>query len=348
LPVPSSASSELAAAIAAADSGAIPFDQYMSIALYGAHGFYTSGGSAGRRGDFITSPEVGPLFGAVMARAITGCWRDLGEPDDFRVVEVGAGPGTLARAILAARPRGMASYVAVEVSAAQRERHPAGVVSQGEMPTEPFVGMIVANELLDNLPFRLAVFDNGWREAFVTIGTDTMLAEVLSAPIHPLPSWLPSSAPHGSRVPLQDAAAAWVGSARDLLTAGSVLACDYATESTAQLAAMPWREWLRTYRGHERGSHYLRDPGLQDITTQVALDQLPHAEAVRTQRQFLLRWGIEDLVEEGRRRWTEHASAPNVAALTMRSRISEAEALLDAGGLGAFSVIEWASRGEGP
>ena len=75
----------------------------------------------------------------------------------------------------------------------------------------------------------------------------------------------------------------------------------------------------------------------------MASDQLPPPETVRSQRQFLLRWGIDDLVAEGRRVWTEHASAPTVAALMMRSRVSEAEALLAADGLGGFSVMEWAA-----
>jgi SAM-dependent MidA family methyltransferase len=283
------------------------------------------------------------LFGAVIARAITGCWRELGEPADFHVVEVGAGPGTLARAVLAARPEGLTSYTAVEVSAAQRERHPANIVSLATMPTEPFVGMVIANELLDNLPFRLLVFDGGWREAFVTLGTDGAAAEVLSAPIQPVPAWLPTTAAHGTRVPVQDNAVTWVDQARRLVSAGRVVAIDYTTASTAELATMPWREWLRTYRGHERGSHYLRDLGHQDITTQVAVDQLPPAETVRSQRQFLLRWGIDELVEEGRRVWNEQAASPTVAALTMRSRIREAEALLDPAGLGGFTVLEWTS-----
>ena len=62
-------------------------------------------GRAGRRGDFITSPEVGPLFGAVVARALDAWWAEAGEPDVFTVVEAGAGPGTLARSVLAAAPR---------------------------------------------------------------------------------------------------------------------------------------------------------------------------------------------------------------------------------------------------
>ena len=78
-----SAADEIRDAIAAAEpvggQRAIPFERFMDLALYGEHGFYNSGGVAGRRGDFITSPEVGPLFGAVLARALDVWWRELGE-----------------------------------------------------------------------------------------------------------------------------------------------------------------------------------------------------------------------------------------------------------------------------
>ena len=116
---------------------------------------------------------------------------------------------------------------------------------------------------------------------------------------------------------------------------------DYCTPVTAALAAVPWREWLRTYRAHDRGAHYLREVGQQDITTQVCLDQLPEPYAVRDQAQFLARWGLDDLVAEGRRAWEAAAARPDVAALKMRSRLREAEALCDLNGLGAFTVIEF-------
>ena len=82
----------------------VRFDEWMDRALYGPEGFYNAGGKAGRRGDFITSPEVGPLFGAVLARMIDAEWRRLGEPSSFTVVDAGAGPGTLSRGILSAEP----------------------------------------------------------------------------------------------------------------------------------------------------------------------------------------------------------------------------------------------------
>ena len=322
-----------------AAGGVVRFDEYLELALYGEHGFYSRHGQAGRRGDFLTSPEVGPLFGAVLARWIASEFDRLGSPDDFVVVEHGAGPGTLARSILLAAPEWRDRYIAVEVSAAQRALHPEGVVSTASFD-EPSRGVVVANELLDNLPFRLAVNDDGWREAFVDVGRDGQLVEILrQAP--PEWHWLPLHAPHGARVPVQGTAADWISAARGLLRSGSVVVFDYAVPTTAELARRPWRSWLRTYRAHERGGHYLRDVGQQDITSDVCIDQLPPPDAVRTQAQFLRRWGIDELVEDGRSAWEAAAHAPDLAALRMRSRAREAEALLDVGGLGSFQVLEW-------
>lgn len=314
----------------------------MDDALYGPDGFYNSGGSAGRRGDFITSPEVGPLFGAVLARYLDAEWERIGRPDPFTVVDAGAGPGTLARAVLAAAPACGAAmrYVAVEVAAAQRQRHPDGIVSTAHLPDGPLDGVIVANELLDNLPFRLAVHDGGWREAYVTID-DGRAVERLSAPFDPRPSVLPARAGIGARAPLVDRAAAWVDDARSRVRTGSLLVIDYGVTLTAELAMRPWRGWLRTYRGNEPGDHYLAAPGTQDITTDVPFDQLPDPDAVRSQAQFLQLWGIGELVEEGRRVWAEQAARPGLEAMKMRSRVSESEALLDPAGLGGFLVAEW-------
>jgi SAM-dependent MidA family methyltransferase len=432
--------------------GPLPLDQFIDAALYDVGGFYASGASAGRRGDFITSPEVGPLFGAVVARALDAWWVGLGRPDPYVVVEAGAGPGTLARAVLAARPACAAAlrYVLVERTAAQRSRHGPGLplvppaeafvgsdddaaaesddgafargdaafvgdddaalagdddppaevdadgrghaggssasanigraggssasanigraggspasanigraggspasartgrgplcVSLGELPAVRFTGVVIANELLDNLAFGLLVQDDGWREARVGVGDDGRFVELLVPPSGPLPRGLPSTAPLGARVPVQRGAAAWLDDALAHLERGRVVAFDY-TSTTAAMASRPWREWLRTYREHERGGHYLREPGTQDITCEVALDQLGREpDAVRTQAQWLQLHGIDELVEEGRRRWREQAHVGDLDALRARSRVAEAEALLDPAGLGGFTVAEW-------
>ncbi|MFV0306167.1 MAG: SAM-dependent methyltransferase [Desertimonas sp.] len=322
--------------------GRITFQRFMSMALYGTDGFYAGGGRAGRRGDFLTSPEVGPLFGAVLARYLDAVWDELGRPAPFDVVEVGAGPGTLARTIQAARPAVAAAgrYLAVETSAAQRARHPEGVISLAEPPAVDVAGVVLANELLDNLPFRLVVFDGAWREAMVA-DDGGRLVEVLGPPLADVPAVLPTTAPLGARAALQEAASEWVTAARALLPRGRVLAIDYTRPTTSVMSATPWREWLRTYAGHRRGRHYLADPGGQDITVDVALDQLPHPDRRLDQAAFLRRWGIEGLVAEGNAVWAERAASPDLRALTMRSRAREAEALLDVAGLGGFDVLEW-------
>ena len=333
---------EISAALSFA-GGEIPFSEYMRIALYGEGGFYTTGGRAGRRGgDFITSPEVGPLFGTVIARALDAWWKELGSPSWFDVVECGAGPGTLARSILAAQPEcsGAMHYVAVEISAAQRALHPQGVESRETMPDGPITGVILANELLDNLPFRLFVFDGSWMEAFVSQASGGQFVEVLRTP-DAVPSCLPQTAPHGSRAPIPDAAYSWVRDCLLKISNGRLLLFDYCSVSTANISLAPWREWLRTYRGQNRGAHYLTDPGSQDITAQVMLDQLPSGFTTLTQSEFLMQWGINDLVREGTEYWESIKNAPDVVAMKMRSRSSEASALSDQQGLGSFISIQF-------
>jgi SAM-dependent MidA family methyltransferase len=120
---------------------------------------------------------------------------------------------------------------------------------------------------------------------------------------------------------------------------GRLLLFDYCSTSTAEIVLTPWREWLRTYRDQGRGSHYLTEPGTQDITAQVMTDQLPPGFTSSTQAEFLMQWGINDLVREGSDYWESMKNAPDVAAMKMRSRASESKSLTDQSGLGMFSVL---------
>jgi SAM-dependent MidA family methyltransferase len=341
--VPSAAES-ITAAITAA-GGAISFEQYMSLALYCEGGFYQDGGKAGRRGDFITSPEVGPLFAAVVARYLDNCWNELGRPESFDVVEVGAGPGTLARGIFDAQPQCLSAikYVAVEISESQRAMHPDFVESAESIPDRSIQGVVLANELLDNLPFKLFVYDDAWKEAFVALGDGGKFVEVLRH-VDGVPEVLPKSAPLGSRAPIQVAASQWMRDVTQKLSSGKVLIFDYCSASTSEIAVSPWREWLRTYKDHERGVHYLLDPGSQDITSQVMVDQLMVVApelTVSKQSDWLQQWGIQNLVDEGAKYWDQHKSSPDIHAMKMRSRQSEATTLLSGKGFGGFISMEW-------
>ena len=356
----------------ALDVEPISVSAFVERALYDpATGFYERGGRAGRRGDFVTSPEVGPLFGAVFAGALDGWWEAAGParpvrgararrrtgdarpgcragPAPVRAVPAmdpgreGRGPAGPPRRPPAPRrcPRGRRRL------AGARWRPPGG--ERGARPGGP-VHVVVANELLDNLPFDLAQrHDVGWDEVRLVEGPDRTWTEVL-VPLDGtradlLDRLVPGAAP-GARAPLQGAAGEWVAAGLGQLTPGGrLVVLDYGA-TTAELAARPWAQWVRTYRGHDRGGAPWSDPGHQDVTVEVAWDQVGGTsrppDRLRPQAEALRAWGIDALVEEGRRLWRERTGPADLAALRARSRVGESEALMDPGGLGGFTVAEW-------
>ncbi len=366
-------------------AGPIGFDEFVDLALYApGAGFYETGGAAGARGgDFLTSAELGPLFGAVVARAFDTWWRDLGEPDPFVVVEAGAGAGTLCRSVLDAAPACAPAlrYVMVERSSALRDRQatsvavdPPGdlfgplrrrdeedddgrrvipgngprVTSLADLPAGPLTGVVLANELLDNLAFALVQRRRGrWSEVRVGEAPGGSLEEVLvdaPATLASLAATLAPDAPTGARVPIQVAAGRWLADALRLLDRGRVVAFDYAVDHTAELAGRAPGGWLRTYRNGGPGGAPLDAPGGQDITCEVCVDQLARVRApllVRDQSEFLAEHGIAELVAAARAEWHARASRPDITALRARSRLGEAAALTDPAGLGSFRVLEW-------
>ena len=376
------------------------FDQWMEQALYHPrHGFYSSGGQAGRRGkDFLTSPEVGPLFGAVLAQAIDGCWNELGQPDPFIVAEAGAGRGALAASVLRAKPACLDAlrYVMVERSELLRDQQretlkgvvsgevvasaevlAAGVSASGQagverataekafaensdskilslarLPrsvpnsdlsgSEPIIpfGMVIANELLDNLPFRiLERTASGWKEVLVRLSENGEFAsEATAHGDFELATSLAPNAPIGARIPLQEQAQAWVRQACELIGRGRVIVFDYGA-ATAELAERGG--WLRTYAKHGKGTSPLACPGQQDITSDVAFDQLPPPASIQTQADFLRDWGIQSLVAEGQQEWQRQAANPATKALTARSRSTEARTLCDPTAFGSHKAAQW-------
>jgi SAM-dependent MidA family methyltransferase len=313
------------------------FDAWVERCLYHPeHGFYTSGeGAAGRRrGDFVTSPEVGPLFAEVVARAIDDTWERLGRPTELPVYDVGTGPGTLAAGIERAGGPAAGARRVVGIDRAGPAASSGGRPDQ--LPADLSGAVVVANELLDNLPFRVVdrAGDGSWREVHV---------ERPGGAAGPVERLVPTGDPGldvapGQRAPWLEEAAAWVADVVARRPA-LLLVLDYGAATTRELADRGG--WLRTYRRHQRGDDPLAEPGRWDITTDIAVDQLPPPDEVSDQATFLRSWGIDDMVEDGRRHWREAAARPDLTALRMRSRVGEAEALLDPDGLGSWLVLCW-------
>ena len=320
---------DIRGAIAAA-GGAVPFSPVHGAARCTAiAGFYTGRAAAGPAGGATSSPRPRSVRCSAPSSpgALDAEWERLGRPDPFTVVEAGAGPGTLARSRLRRRaglPRRRTALRRGRGVAPRSGRpHPAGVESRRRPAAGPFDGVVLANELLDNLPFRLVVYDGGWREAFVTTPATTAFAEVL-APLDPVPAGLPAIArPRARGRRCRTRPRAWVDAARaPRPSGGAVVVIDYARPTTGR-ARRPSRGGSGCARTAATSGAATTSPtpGAQDITADVAIDQLPEPDAVRTQAQFLQRHGIDELVEEGRRAWTAAAGAPDLAALTMRSRV---------------------------
>lgn len=296
---------------------------------------------AGRRGDFLTSPEVGPLFGNVVANALDAEWDRLDRPEDFTVVDFGAGPGTLARSVAAARPRCAAAmrYVAIERSAEQRDRHPDGVTSVDALTSslvgDGLVGVVIANELLDNLAFApVERGDAGLRYLDVEIDDgDALVATVGSRRA--------DDELFGAEVDaavVQSEASAWLRHVLDVIEAGRVIVLDYARTSSAEVE-------VRTFSEHGRAGDPLVALGTKDITVDVDLEQIQRvtrpADRISSQASWLRAHGLDELVDEGRLAWAEGAARGDLAALRGRSRVREGEALAAEDGLGGFTVAEW-------
>jgi SAM-dependent MidA family methyltransferase len=228
------------------------------------------------------------------------------------------------------------------------------VTSLEDVPAIHVDGVVLANELLDDLPVHLVERGpTGWAE--VRVGIDEgALDEVLI----PAPPSLSAEAdevaagvevPTGARLPVPIATRAWLERVAALLRDGEVVLVDYADEIQGLLERGPNgpNGWLRTYRAHGRGSPPLDAPGSQDITTDVPLEYL-RSMARRSgfivadetdQREWLHRLGIDELVADGTRTWEERAHVGDLAAIAGRSRATEAAALTDPNGLGAHRVV---------
>lgn len=332
------------------DGGPIPFDEFQRMSLYHPLGFF--GGSilrSQKAGDFLTSPEVSPLFGATLSRLVDA---ELARVDGDIVVEVGAGSGSLLGPLLGAVERPVEAW-AVEVSPAAREALAAivgerAVGSLDEVPL-PLRGVVLANELLDNIPVAIAVRTaDGWRERWVGRDGDDLC--LVDAPAREeVADWaerfgLPC--PEGGVVEVQIEACEWIVDVLGRLSAGALVLIDYG-DVTENLATRREEGTLRTYRAHHLGPHPLDEPGATDITSDVnftaMLAAARHAgarvELVR-QDDLLAGLGLRDLLSDLRRRELEAARGDDaLERMKLRSTKTEVETLLHPRGLGDFRAL---------
>jgi len=284
--------------------GPIPFRRFMELALYHPEfGYYATGRNrVGKEGDFLTNVSVGSLFGRLLAHEFVRAWEELGRPDPFDLVEIGANQGQLfadiAQALSEIDPElhRITRYRIVEpfakLRAIQQERlsqppdprpqtqdprpkTPVEWVSNlQELADESVTGVIWSNELFDALPVhRVQKFPHGWAEVYVSHGDEGFGWTVGRATYDPadvpagFPSW--SDLPDGYTTELWPHAEFWAGELARVLRRGRVVTIDYGFTAAELYALHRKAGTLQAYHQHKRSNQLLARAGEQDITAHV-------------------------------------------------------------------------------
>lgn len=346
LPEPSSdaqaASRALSACIAdaiRAAGGWLPFVDYMEMALHLPGLGYYAGGSLkfGAEGDFVTAPELTPLFGQALARQVAQILAASPAPS---LLEVGAGSGRLAADLLPALDAlGMLPerYLILELSGELRARqqqtilvaapHLAGRVTWLDELPETFAGCVVANELLDALPTHAVAWrQDGLMERGVVLDADGGFAWA-ERPAHgalaAAMAELDLAAPYESEIGL--AARAWVGEWGRRLAHGALLLIDYGLPRHELYHPQRNRGTLRCHYRQRAHDDPFWWPGLSDITSHIdftAVAEAGYAAGLdvlgyTNQAAFLINCGIGELLAARQQAGGEQALRASGALQTL-------------------------------
>ena len=300
-----------------AGGGAIPFSRYMDIALHAPGlGYYRAGWRTfGPGGDFVTAPEMSPLFAGTVARQVA---QVLSALDAEEVVEIGAGSGTMAAQMLVhlapgiryriLEPSGALAARQRETIAAAAPEALASVSWLDALPEPGFRGVVLANEVVDALPVeRFEVTAEGVAAHCVGFAhgrpircsrpAEPSLVEAVESVQRDLGYRLPA----GYVSEIGPARCAWTATIAERLESGLLLLMDY---------GFPRREFyhpdrrdgtLRCHFRHRRHDDPLVLCGLQDITAHVDFTAIARASGLdvagfTTQGEFLLACGLLDLL----------------------------------------------------
>ena len=341
-----------------AAGGAIPFWQFMQLALYAPGlGYYSAGATKfGDAGDFTTAPELGPLFAACVADALAPVLRELGP--DAQFLEIGGGSGAFAETCLAkllASDALPARYMILEPSADLRQRQRERL--QGALPPlvfellewldtppdAPWVGVVFANEVIDALPTpRFGMVDGEVMEEHVALdGEGRFTASLrpadalLSAAVRHVQSQLDLPWPEGYRGELLAQLPYWLQAVVGPLRDGALLFADYGHPRREYYLPQRSDGTLRAFRRHHVVADVFAWPGLQDITASVDFTALAEAgthagfqlAGYTTQAAFLLGNRLLENLDLAQSRSADeaarHALAQQAKRLTLPSEMGE-------------------------
>jgi SAM-dependent MidA family methyltransferase len=355
--------------------GAVPFATFMDWALHDPeHGAYGSGRlQVGPRGDFATSPSLGPDFAALLAPQLVHWLQELAEHhpgQPLALVETGPGEGDLALQLAEALAEGWpdlaarTSLVLVEPNPgmAARQRQRLAVcplacrwVGLAELAAAPVLGVVLAHEVLDALAVERIVWDGAlWRQQQLQLHQGLLqlvpgepLGPQAEAPLTAL-GLLPANPqrPAGWTTELHPGLQPWLQAAAAGLSAGRLLVIDYAHEAWRYYAPQRANGTLMAYRGQQASDDPLQDPGQWDLTAHLCIESLVAAGAAtgwallgqRRQGEALLALGLAQ-----RLHGLQHQSGGQLADL-----LSRREALLRLVDPMALGDFRWLAFSRGP
>ncbi|MCL1825221.1 MAG: SAM-dependent methyltransferase [Betaproteobacteria bacterium] len=306
-----------------AAGGWIPFHRYMELALYAPGLGYYSGGAQkfGKGGDFITAPELTPLFGQTLAAQVA----EIMHASHPAVIEAGAGSGALAVDLLRELERLDClpeSYGILELSGELRARQQqtldsldpklASIVEWLDVPPEAFSGVLVGNEVLDAIPTHVIAVRGGefFERGVVLAASGDRAFEWADRPARgavleaarklPLPVGMSVESGSGFVTEINLAAAAWIGDWSARLRRGALLLFDYGYPRDEFYLPSRARGTLMCHYRHRAHEDPFLWPGLNDVTSSVDFSAMAEAGfdaglevlGYTSQGQFLLNCGL--------------------------------------------------------
>lgn len=301
--------------------GSISFAEYMQLALHAPGlGYYDVGTTKfGEAGDFVTAPEVSPLFGRVVARQ---CREILDQLSNGRILELGAGSGKLAVDILK-KLTDLKSvpdrYLILETSADLTQRQQEKI--RDELPDmqervewltqlpDSLEGVVIANEVADALPVeRFARGEGVVFQMHVVAGDSGFVwsrrpaPALLTTAVQKIEADIGEELAHGYESEVSLGLSDWIGQIAGCLRNGLILLFDYGVSRREYYAPDRDQGWLRCHFRHHAHNEALIYPGIQDLTswvdfTAIAESAIRHGLGIAgfvTQAHFLLNGGLED------------------------------------------------------
>lgn len=300
----------------AARGGWIAFSRYMELALYTPGlGYYSAGArKLGKGGDFVTAPEISPLYGQTLARQI----RQVLEAGFDEVLEVGAGSGALAATLLEELERANVvprNYLILELSADLRERSRDTLAARvphllervawlNRLPPS-FSGLVLGNEVLDAMPVDVVRINGGKvEEGGVAVRNNRLDWSWRLASGELLAATERLGLPEGYRTEIQLAARGFLRSLSGMLEKGVALFFDYGFPQEEYYHAQRREGTLMCHYRHQAHADPFFLPGLQDITSHVDFSAVAAAAregglelaGYSTQAQFLVNCGITEVM----------------------------------------------------